>query len=58
MAYSYIHLPNGDKVADVFKVNSFPTVFIIDKAGLIIDVSLGFQEEDLERIIRMIEKNI
>ncbi|WP_223034076.1 TlpA family protein disulfide reductase [Hanstruepera marina] len=56
MDFSYIHLPNGDKVADVFNVKKFPTVFIINKKGIIVDAFIGFQEEgDFERIKKVID---
>jgi thiol-disulfide isomerase/thioredoxin len=58
MPYNYIHIQNGDEIADAFKVNSFPAVYIINKEGLIIDAFFGFHDEDFERVKKIIDKNL
>lgn len=57
--YNYLHLPNGDLISDMFGIISFPTLFIINKDGVIVDGFMGFSEEgDFQRIKSVIDSNL
>jgi len=54
--YTYVHIPNGDKIADLFKVKVYPTVYIIDKNGKIVEAIAGYvnsyDKPRLKKILR------
>ena len=56
---TYIALENGEDEAEVvenlFKVNSFPTSFLIDREGRVMYSHLGFEAGDEEHLAEEIE---
>lgn len=45
--YNYIHVPNADEIANMFKVKSYPTIYIIDKQGKVSYYETDFSENAL-----------
>ncbi|MBV7268815.1 TlpA family protein disulfide reductase [Winogradskyella luteola] len=56
--YSYIHIPNGDDIAEIFKIKSYPTMYIIDKSGIIVQSTSGFDSNDFEQSKIVINKHM
>ncbi len=57
--YTYIHIPKGDEIAKKFKVKVYPTVYIIDKNGKIVDAAAGYNEErDTKRFKQVIQQHL
>ena len=56
MNYSYVHIPNGDEIAKLFNVKYYPTVYLIDEDGKIVDALAGYRKDDPVRLIDKIKK--
>jgi len=56
--YSYVHIPNGDGIAEIFKVKSYPTLYVLDKTGKIIQSAQSFDSNDFEQAKKMINKHL
>jgi len=56
--YSYVHIPNGDGIAEIFKVKSYPTLYVLDKTGKIIQSTKDFDSNDFEQAKKMINKHL
>ncbi len=54
--FTYVHIPNGDDIADVFKVRRYPTVYVINKEGKIVQSVISYDIDDFERTKRMVNK--
>ena len=54
--YTYLHIPNGDSIAEAFKVGVYPTIYIVDKDGVIRYSMGGFDKNrDHKKIKELIE---
>ncbi|GHN02385.1 hypothetical protein WSM22_38740 [Cytophagales bacterium WSM2-2] len=51
----YTLLPSSRKIGSDYKVNSLPTIYIVDKHGKIIYASVGYIEGEDDTLISMIE---
>ena len=56
--YTFGLLINGDKVAEIYKVNKIPTVYVIGPDGKIIHASTGFEESKEAEIAEIIEEHL
>jgi peroxiredoxin len=52
LAYRFVQDNEGDDavVRSIYKVNGFPTTFIVDRSGRVIYSHLGFQAGDEEKL--------
>lgn len=56
--YTYVHIPNGDKIAKAFKVRVYPTLYILNKEGKIVQATIDYDIDDHERSKKIIDKYI
>lgn len=56
--YTYIHIPHGDHIAKIFKVVAYPTSYIIDQQGKIVDSAFGYTKDDYARWKKVIDAEL
>jgi len=56
--YSYIHIPNGDEIAKLFKVKVYPTLYLINKEGRIEQATIDYDIHDFEQSKKIINKHL
>ena len=56
--YTYIHIPRGEIIAKQFKVKSYPTLYVLDKEGRIVQATIGYDIHDYEMSKRLINKHL
>ncbi|WP_298753960.1 TlpA disulfide reductase family protein [uncultured Psychroserpens sp.] len=54
--YSYTHIPNGDDIAKTFKVEYYPTVYILNKEGKISYYETDFSQVGFNNWTNIIDK--
>lgn len=54
--YNYILIPNGDEIAkQIYKVQNYPTLYILDKQGQIVSAEKGFTPNSFGRWKKIID---
>ena len=56
--YTYIHIPKGEKIAELFKVKAFPTLYVINKQGKIVQATIDYDKHDYEMSKKLIDKHL